>query len=240
MSAGFQCKKFYIAHDQCAMKVSTDGLMLGAWAPLPEPGSAILDIGAGSGLISLMLAQRSAAASPIDAIELDDAAVLQAAHNVQCSPWPEAVQLIKGDILTYQTDKRYRLIVSNPPFFHQALPAQDARRHQARHTDSLPFTALLEKAARLLADNGQFCLILPSVSLAYFQQLAQAQGWQLVQHCRVKTTAAKAVSRELLCYQRSDAANAAAPPAVTELLIQHHGRYSADYQALLKPFYLNF
>ena len=240
MSAGFQCKKFYIAHDQCAMKVSTDGLMLGAWAPLPEPGAAILDIGAGSGLISLMLAQRSAAASPIDAIELDEAAVIQAAHNVQCSPWPEAVQLIKGDILTYQTDKRYRLIESNPPFFHQALPAQDAKRHQARHTDSLPFAALLEKAGQLLSDDGQFCLVLPSVSLGYFQQLAQAQGWQLVQHCRVKTTATKAVSRELLCYQRADAANAEVATVVSELQIQQHGSYSADYQALLKPFYLNF
>src|SRR5690606_2729520 len=130
MSAGFQCKKFFVAHDRCAMKVGTDGLLLGAFAPLPPAGSAILDIGAGSGLISLMLAQRTAGANPIDAIELDAAAAEQAALNVADSPWPEAIRLVKGDILTYRTDKRYRLIVSNPPFFQHAVPPQDAKRHQ--------------------------------------------------------------------------------------------------------------
>ena len=236
MSAGFQCKKFYIAHQHCAMKVGTDGLLLGAWAPLPPAGSAILDIGAGSGLISLMLAQRTAGACPIDAIELDAQAAMQAGTNVANSPWPNAVQLIKGDILTYQTDKRYRLIVSNPPFFQQALPAQDARRQQARHNDSLPFAGLLQAGARLLSDDGELVLILPVESATAFLALAAQQGWQLGQYCEVHSKAGKPVKRVLfsLSWQAQSAAK-------SQLHIHHAtGEYSADYRRLLQDFYLKF
>lgn len=236
MSAGFQCKKFYVAHDQCAMKVGTDGLLLGAFAPLPPPGRPILDIGAGSGLISLMLAQRSGGANAIDAIELDNTAALQAATNVANSPWPTAVQLIKGDILTYQSNKRYSLIVSNPPFFQQALPASDVRRHQARHTDSLPFAGLLKKAKELLVDEGVFSLVLPQVSAEIFCALAQKQGWFIDTYCAVKTTPNKPAQRALLCLSMK-------PCVLTEYQLtisQADGSYSQDYKALLKDFYLKF
>jgi tRNA1Val (adenine37-N6)-methyltransferase len=235
MSAGFQCKKFYIAHDQCAMKVSTDGLMLGAYAPVPPPGSHILDIGAGSGLISLMLAQRTAGANSITAVELDSAAAQQAALNVANSPWPAAVQLIEADILTYHSDKRYRLIVSNPPFFQQAVPARDARRHQARHTDSLPFAALLQKAAALLAEGGTFCLILPSQSADYFSQLATRSGWYLAANCQVKPKPDKPAGRVLQCWQREVCAT-----EYSQLIIHDANAYSAGYRYLLKDFYLKF
>lgn len=236
MSAGFQCKKFYVAHDQCAMKVGTDGLLLGAFAPLPPPGRPILDIGTGSGLISLMLAQRSGGANPIDAIELDNTAALQAATNVANSPWPTAVQLIKGDILTYQSHKRYSLIVSNPPFFQQALPASDARRHQARHTDSLPFRGLLKKAKELLVDEGVFSLVLPQVSAEIFCALAQKQGWFIDTYFAVKTTPNKPIQRALLCLRLQ-------PSRKTEYqltIAAADGSYSQDYKALLKDFYLKF
>jgi tRNA1Val (adenine37-N6)-methyltransferase len=236
MSAGFQCKKFYVAHDQCAMKVGTDGLLLGAFAPLPPTGSAMLDIGAGSGLISLMLAQRTAGANPIDAVELDGAAAKQARHNVASSPWPDAIQLIKGDILTYQTDKRYRLIVSNPPFFQQALPSSDIKRRQARHNDSLPFAGLLQKAAHLLHEEGLFALVLPLDSANALCTLALHNGWFLSHYCAVQSTAAKPVQRVLLGLCRQT--------VVTEhrsLIIQQaDGSYSAAYKALLKDFYLKF
>jgi tRNA1Val (adenine37-N6)-methyltransferase len=236
MSAGFQCKKFYIAHDQCAMKVGTDGLLLGAWAPLPPAGSAILDIGAGSGLLSLMLAQRTLGANPIDAVELDDAATAQAGENVASSPWPNAVQLIKGDILTYHTDKRYSLIVSNPPFFQQALPAQDARRHQARHTDSLPFAALLQKAATLISEDGVLALVLPPAAAAKVMLLAADTGWVLQQQCVVFSKPGKQ-QRVLLCLNRRQDTL----PRFTELLIHDAtGAYSAAYQQLLAAFYLKF
>lgn len=236
MSAGFQCKKFYVAHDQCAMKVGTDGLLLGAFAPLPQPGRPILDIGTGSGLISLMLAQRSCGANAIDAIELDNTAALQAATNIANSPWPTAVQLIKGDILTYQSNKRYSLIVSNPPFFQQALPATDARRHQARHTDSLPFARLLEKAKALLVEEGVFAVVLPLVSAEIFCALAQQQGWFISCYCAVKTTPNKPIQRALLCLRLQ-------PSTKTEyqlIITAADGSYSQDYKALLKDFYLKF
>lgn len=236
MSAGFQCKKFYVAHDQCAMKVGTDGLLLGAFAPLPPPHSDILDIGAGSGLISLMLAQRTDSANAIDAVELDAAAAEQAAANVANSPWPDAVRLIKGDILTYSSSKRYRLIVSNPPFFQQSLLSADARRAQARHTDSLPFPALLNKAADLLAQQGVFTLILPLSGAQHLLQLALAQGWFLLQRCDVHSRADKPVQRVLLSL-----GNVAQPTQYSSLIIQQaDGSYTADYKALLRDFYLKF
>ncbi|MEH8016126.1 methyltransferase [Rheinheimera muenzenbergensis] len=236
MSAGFQCKKFYVAHDQCAMKVGTDGLLLGAFAPLPPAGSAILDIGAGSGLISLMLAQRSLGANLIDAVELDHAAATQAAQNVANSPWPSAVQLIRGDILTYRSDKRYRLIVSNPPFFQQALAAKDVRRQLARHNDSLPFAALLDKAAELLTDHGVFTLILPLTGAEQLITLATATGWHLAQRCEVRSTALKPAQRLLFSLGRQ-----VQDTAHSSLIIQQaDGSYTAEYKALLRDFYLKF
>lgn len=237
MSAGFQCKKFYVAHDQCAMKVGTDGLLLGAFAPLPPAGSNVLDIGTGSGLISLMLAQRTAGTNPIDAIELDPAAAAQASQNIANSPWPNAIQLIKGDILTYQTDKRYRLIVSNPPFFQRSLPAQDARRHQARHNDSLPFAALLQTAATLSAAQGMLVLVLPFHSTEEVVAIAHSAGWQLQHNCTVFTKPGKA-QRSLLSFCR---AGQTEPPQQTELHIHNAtGGYSVKYQQLLSAFYLKF
>lgn len=236
MSAGFQCKKFYVAHDQCAMKVGTDGLLLGAFAPLPAPGSAMLDIGAGSGLVSLMLAQRSQGLNPIDAVELDHAAACQATANVAASPWPHAVQLIKGDILTYQPGKRYRLIVSNPPFFQQSLPSKDARRSQARHTSSLPLPKLLQKAAALLEEEGGFSLVLPLSEGELLLRLATDQGWYLAQRCEVKSKVDKPVQRLLLTLRRTPC-----QAQLSQLIIhQANGRYSDEYRALLKDFYLKF
>lgn len=236
MSAGFQCKKFYVAHDQCAMKVGTDGLLLGAFAPLPAPGSTMLDIGAGSGLVSLMLAQRSQGLSPIDAIELDPAAACQAAANVAASPWPQAVQLIKGDILTYQPGKRYRLIVSNPPFFQQSLLSKDARRSQARHTSSLPLPKLLQKAAELLDEKGVFGLVLPLSEGEMLLQQALHAGWYLAQRCDVKSKADKPVQRLLLTLRRTPC-----QALLSQLIIhQADGNYSEDYRALLQDFYLKF
>lgn len=242
MSAGFQCKQFYIAHQHCAMKVGTDALLLGAWVQLPTQG-AILDIGAGSGIISLMLAQRSLGSLAISAVELDDAAATQASDNVRHSPWPTAITVIKGDILTYQRAQRYALIVSNPPFFQDALLSNDARRQQARHTNSLPFSALLDKAAALLAPGGEFCLVLPAASQAAFARAAAEGGWQCQQLCAVQSKAAKPVSRYLQSWRllANKSANAAPQLPDSRLLIHAaDGQYSAEYRMLLKDFYLKF
>lgn len=241
MSAGFQCKQFYIGHQHCAMKVGTDALLLGAWATLPvslQVNPAILDIGSGSGILSLMLAQRTHGQIPITAVELDDNAAAQAAANVAASPWPDAIRVIKGDILTYSTAERYALIISNPPFFQDALPSQDATRQHARHTASLPFAALLDKAASVLAPGGEFSLVLPAASQAAFTAAATARGWQCQRLCQVQSTAGKPVSRYLQSWVRSTNATLAES---TSLLIQDAaGVYSAQYRDLLRDFYLKF
>lgn len=240
MSTGFQCKQFYIAHQHCAMKVGTDALLLGAWANLPVSGE-ILDIGAGSGILSLMLAQRSNGLQAITAIELDNAAAEQAADNVKQSPWPHAIALVKGDILTYQSAQRYALIVSNPPFFQASLPSVNAARQQARHTDSLPFVDLLQKAAALLAADGCFTLVLPAVSQAAFTQEAQTQGWHCVRLCAVSSKTDKPVSRYLQSWQRAGDTALAVPPVQSSLVIHaDDGHYSVAYRELLKDFYLKF
>lgn len=246
MSAGFKCKQFFVGHDQCAMKVGTDGLLLGAWASLPSSGStkssaaasagtAFLDIGSGSGLISLMLAQRAPQAT-VRAIELDSDAASQAEHNFQQSPFASRLQLLKGDILTYQPAERYALIVSNPPFFDNALLSANNQRNQARHTASLPLPLLLTKAAELLVPGGSFALILPESAAAAFSLEAEAQGWYVAASCSVLSRADKAPLRRLMQWQRD--------PCQTrqqQLLIHNDdGSYSEQYRHLLRDFYLKF
>ncbi|MDX3774404.1 methyltransferase [Chromatiaceae bacterium AAb-1] len=235
MSSGFQCKQFYIAHDQCAMKVSTDALLLGAWVQLPASGN-LLDIGAGSGIISLMLAQRCAGKLPVVAVELDSSAAAQAAVNVQQSPWPDAIRVIKGDILTHQCAEGYSLIVSNPPFFQQRLAAVDPLRHQARHNDSLPFAALLQQARHLLRPGGRFELILPVAEAEIFTVLAQQQGWFLYRYDEVFTTPDKAAGRILMSWQRESADTQTGQLQIR----QADGAYTTQYRRLLRDFYLKF
>jgi tRNA1Val (adenine37-N6)-methyltransferase len=239
MSAGFKCKQFFVSHDQCAMKVGTDGLLLGAWANLPSStaanGLAILDIGAGSGLISLMLAQR-APDTTICAIELDTSAAAQAKQNFQQSPFASRLQLLKGDILTYQPEDRYALIVSNPPFFDQALLSNDPQRNRARHSASLPLPLLLNKVATLLAAGGSFALILPETVAVAFNALATEQGWYASASCLVCSWEGKAPLRRLMQWQRE--------PCTTQqqqmVIHDANGGYSEQYRLLLRDFYLNF
>ena len=177
MSTGFQFKQFFVRHDCCAMKVGTDGVLLGAWAPVPavctQPSACkILDIGTGSGLIALMLAQRCPQAQ-IDAIDIDQQACEQAAANFAASPWAERLhathcplqQLANNSLsaegglssvnaAVNQPKAVYNLILSNPPYFVDSLKNPDAARCTARHNDTLPFGELIACSTRLLAPNG--------------------------------------------------------------------------------------
>jgi tRNA1Val (adenine37-N6)-methyltransferase len=241
--SGFRCKEFFVSHDRCAMKVGTDALMLGAWATLPKAGTA-LDIGAGSGILSLMLAQRlqKSGLNPlVYAIELDQDAALQAQDNVASSRWAAQIQVIQADILTYaapdnQPEHGFELIISNPPYFQQSLGALDPKRHQARHTDSLSFTDLAIVAKKLAAVNAHFCLVLPAE--VDFICVAEQAGWSLQRRCLVKTAAHKAAKLQLLDFS---AGAVSSQVEQTELLIQQSsGQYSDDYRTLLADFYLRF
>ncbi len=241
--SGFRCKEFFVSHDRCAMKVSTDAFLLGAWARLPQAGPA-LDVGAGSGILSLMLAQRlqkSGLNSAIFAVELDQEAALQAQDNVAASRWAAQIHVIQADILTYaatdnQPEHGFELIISNPPYFQQSLAASDPKRHQARHTDSLSFVDLAMVAKQLAAPEACFCLVLPAD--ADFIAVAEKAGWALQRRCLVKTTADKKAKLQLLEFSASAVSN---QPEQTELLIQQSpGHYSEAYRTLLADFYLRF
>ena len=142
---GFACKQFFVAHDRCAMKVGTDGVLLGGWAPC-ENARRILDIGTGSGLVALMLAQRSLPDTRIDAVDIDADAAAQAAENFLASPWSDRMQVFHQDIGEFTAacpESRYALIVSNPPYFAPAVACRDSARETARYTTSLEHPQLL-------------------------------------------------------------------------------------------------
>lgn len=245
MSTGFRCKQFYVDHGACAMKVGTDALLLGAWTQVPAQG-ALLDIGTGSGILSLMLAQRCPQ-NLIDAIELDASAAAVATQNFAASPFAARLRLIKGDILTYPasadypSERRYRLIISNPPFFVGSLKSADALRQQARHTDSLPFADLLQVVAQLLTADGQFSLVLPCAEASVLLELAFASGWQLERHCLVQTVPEKPPMRRLLTLSLAVVGAAKLQPEPERILIRdQQGQYSPAYRQLLRDFYLKF
>ena len=157
----FKFKKFTIVQDQCAMKVGTDGVLLGAWANIEEC-KHVLDIGTGTGLIALMIAQRNSKAI-VDAIDIDEQCVVQAKQNIESSPFAERVDVesISFQNFSQQDDKRYDLIVSNSPYFQNALKSPNQSRNHARHNNSLSFLDIISQGIDLLSENGRIALILP-------------------------------------------------------------------------------
>lgn len=169
----FKFKKFTIRHDKCAMKVGTDAVLLGAWASTAHC-TTILDVGTGTGIIALMLAQRSEA--EIDAIDIDADACNQAIENVACSPFAERIKVTHNSCSEFaaaESGKRYDLIVSNPPYFVNSLKCPDNQRTIARHTDSLPLCELIREACSLLSPTGRIALVLPYEQLSEVEEIAR-------------------------------------------------------------------
>lgn len=156
------------------MKVGTDAVLLGAWVNVDPAAKTILDIGSGSGVIALMMAQRSAFDTHVDAVEIDHASVEQAKENVLSSPWPDKIKVFSGSIQTFEADKKYDLIITNPPYFNKSLLPPAPARQSARHTETLSFDALIENVLRLLSPNGIFAVILPYSEGIHFRELAQS------------------------------------------------------------------
>lgn len=231
----FQFKQFTIRHDKCAMKVGTDGVLLGAWAGT-DSCNRILDIGTGTGLIALMLAQRSPAI--IDAIDIDTDACLQAQENVVASPFAERIQVrhsALADFAQAATD-RYDLIVSNPPYFVDSLKCPDRQRNTARHTDTLTLEDLLQDSRKLLAPQGRIALILP-----YDQKERLTDCIRTYQLFLSKETSVIPVPgaqpKRLLAELTADQP---ASPASSDRLILEIARhqYTDEYIRLTKDFYL--
>lgn len=232
---GFTFKRFFVAHDRCAMKVGTDGILLGAWAPIAQV-TRVLDIGTGSGLLALMLAQRTEADVHIDAVELDEHASAQAQDNVAESPWPQKIAVHTADIQSWVTgiSNRYDLIVSNPPYYEQGVECATPQRDRARYTTTLDHQTLLSCAADAITEEGYFCVVLPEAIGQAFSQLALSMGWHLRLRTDIAETETRLPHRVLLAFspQPGECFN-------DRVVIRGPAQqYSDAYTALTRAFYL--
>ena len=231
----FHFKQFSIEQDRCAMKVGTDGILLGAWANL-DSASSILDIGAGTGLIAIMLAQRTTTAD-IHAVEIDEEACAQAATNMANSPWPDRLKAVQSSIQDFAklSRQRYDLIVSNPPFFTGGTFTQSQDKASVRHTIKLPHGDLLIAVRSLLTDYGKFCAVLPNMEGLRFKEMASTYGLFCTKMTAVRPLYDKPVERLLLQFERQEN-----KPIADELVIQYEGanNWTDEFVALTGAFYL--
>lgn len=232
----FQFKQFCVWHDRCAMKVTTDGCLFGAWVASRVAGQhweSALDIGTGSGLLSLMVAQQNNC--PIDALEIDPEAAQQAAENMAASPWAGQLRVIAGDLLRFPALRQYPLIFSNPPFYEAELAAAHKGRNLAHHSGGLLLKDLFSRSFDLLTTGGSAFFLLPAKREQEIVQMVQQQGWQIVQWVRVHQSAQHAAFRLIVQLSKQPAGET----AFSEIQICAAGRqYSAAFTALLKDYYL--
>ena len=217
------------------MKIGTDGVLLGAWTPLINNPYNILDIGTGTGVIALMLAQRSHA-EQIDAIEIDDDAYEQSTENFENSPWNDRLYCYHAglDEFVDEMEEEYDLIVSNPPFYTDEYKSDNSQRDLARFADAMPFEELAEAASVLLSDNGVFAVIIPFKEEAHFIGLAKENALYPLKITRVKGTPTTEIKRSLIAFSRIQQ-----EPIVDELVIETaRHQYTPEYIELTKDFYL--
>ena len=230
-TSSFTFQQFSVRQDRCAMKVGTDGVLLGAWA---EGGKRILDVGTGTGLIALMMAQRFPDASVVG-IDIDALACQQAQENVADSPFAGRVGVSCVSLQDYSGPDTFDCIVANPPFFENSLRNPDERKAAARHTDMLPFDDLFNGVERLLSDDGVFSVIIPSDFLERFISNAYISGFYITRQYDIKTTIRKPVKRCLLAFRKLR------PELLDrrEVYLQDvDGNRSAWYSELMRDFYL--
>lgn len=235
MMKPFRFKQFTVHQDRCAMKIGTDGVLLGAWASVARSPTSILDIGAGTGVIALMLAQRSDAET-VDAIEIDEAAYEQCVGNFEASLWADRLFCYHAglDEFLEEINEKYELIVSNPPFYSENVSTGNESRDRARQNASLPFSELLEGASRLLAPKGLFATIVPYKEEVAFMQMALGFGLHPFRITRVRGNLGSDLIRSLMefSFEKTE-------PIFSELIIEtDRHRYMPEYIDLTKDFYL--
>ena len=218
------------------MKVSTDGCLHGAWTPIAESVTSVLDIGAGTGLLSLMLAQRSERIH-VDAIEIDRDASIQAQANAASTPWSNRVSVINADASQHLYSKQYDLVICNPPFFNNSLLGDQDNRNLARHTVSLSYSDLWNVLNKVLKPDGYASIMLPVVEHTQWESLLTANDWhinhRLCIHHRANSSCKRIIS---LCSRN------ATEKVIEEKLVIYSApnHYSPETSELLKPFYLRF
>ncbi len=235
MSKPFVFKQFTVEQDRCAMKIGTDGVLLGAWVGLESQPQRILDIGAGTGIIALQLAQKSLAHT-IDAIEIDDDAFEQCTENFEASPWGDRLFCYHASAQEFasEIDESYDLIVSNPPFYSEDFKTEDPTRDQARFNDALPFQHLLVCAVHLLSEEGIFAVILPKKEEGAFISLAEELQLFPKRICRVRGTYTSEEKRSLMefSFQKKEISH----ETLTIETSRHE--YTEEYIELVKDFYV--
>ena len=227
----FRFKQFEIEQDRCAMKVGTDGVLLGAWA---QGGCRILDIGSGTGLISLMMAQRFPEAEVVG-IDMDVDACGQARENVMASPFRDRVEIVCCRLQDFGAIGVFDAIVSNPPFFVDSLKNPDSKRTMARHTDSLPFRDLFAGVKRLLSDDGIFSAIVPVEVVEQFVAESCILGFYLIRKCGVKTVGRKQPKRFMLSFAKH---RISPYEKHVETMMDSQGNRSEWYRKITEEFYL--
>ena len=228
----FQFKQFKIVQDGCAMKVGTDGCLLGGWFDCSRSRN-ILDVGSGSGLIAIMAAQRCRAT--VTGVEIDCDAARQATENVKNSPWSDRISIINEDLLSYTTEERFDTIVSNPPYFVNSLKCDNDARTTARHSDTLSNDSFFKKCKKLLTEDGRVSIIIPSDISTDWQEVAINNGFHVSRITHIKTTPNKMAKRVLIEFSTCK------PQEMHEetlILEKSRGVYSDEAQEILKDFYL--
>ena len=233
----FKFKKFSINQDNCAMKVGTDAVLLGAWCPIDNNPKTILDIGTGTGILALMLAQRTAAAQ-IDALDIDENAFEQATENFENSDYFDRLYCFHAglDEFVDNPEDEYDIIISNPPFYSEDFKSDNFSRNQARFQDAMPFQELIEAADLLLSENGIFTVIIPFKEEQNFIAIANDFELYPIKITRVRGTESTPIIRSLLAFKRFEMPVLVANELIIE--IARH-QYTEEYIELTKDFYLN-
>ncbi|SHJ61262.1 tRNA1(Val) (adenine(37)-N6)-methyltransferase [Aquimarina spongiae] len=235
MDKPFQFKQFTIQQDRCAMKIGTDGVLLGAWAPIDDTVNSILDVGTGTGVIALMMAQRSQA-QIVDALEIDADAYEQAVENFEASSWGDRLFCYHASFQEFaqEIDEQYDLLISNPPFFAEDYKTDSDQRDLARFQDALPFDHLLIGASKLLSESGRLAIIVPFQEEGKVVDIAEQVGLFVQKNTRVKGAPGTKIKRSLLVFTRDRKEG-----EVEELVIEKSRHvYTDQYIDLVKDFYL--
>lgn len=235
MSKGFQFKQFFIQHDKCAMKVNTDGILLGAIADVKHC-QQILDMGTGSGLVAIMLAQRTADDCHITALEFEENAFQQAVENAQNSAWIERIEVSQGDVMNYHFEQKFDLIVSNPPYFSDSLACRNEQRDLARNFTEHTHFDWLKQAKNWLAENGIITFILPSESAEELILQSTQIGLYCSEQWQIFTKVGKTAKRQIVSFSEKKTAYE------TKILAIYNteNQYTVEFKDLTQDFYLNF
>jgi tRNA1Val (adenine37-N6)-methyltransferase len=228
----FKCQRFTVKQDMTAMKVGIDSILLGSWIRVSGSEKNVLDIGTGTGLLALMMAQKIPGAT-IVACEIDETACRQASENISSSEWSDRITVVNADVRMLNNPESFDLIICNPPYFEKSLKPADSKRNIARHSDSLPFPDLIDCVHRLMHGDGRFALTVPTDKAGTVIELAAGRKLFPLKRLNVKHTETKPANRVILEFGR-----VSQPVEEYLLTVRTGNRYSDEYKSVTGDFYL--